>query len=242
MKLTVILGLVGCAVGFWILQDVAPDLSQLSGKDLNRLEQEQKAAQVTRIFEEVAPLTPPQEVQTCMDLDHPGVMVGRFCRRFEAQSVNLRTTKDIPVAALRQLPNMTQIEASGARWASLTPLLEFPNLTVLDLRYSTFQDFSALGSFSNLQALSLSKSNFTEVALISDLLNLQVLDLADLPIRDLSALGNMPKLREVYLSGTQVSDLSPLLGLENLRILDVRDTAVVDLGVFEARDGLTIYQ
>ena len=93
--------------------------------------------------------------------DRLGLIVGRFCRDFETQSVNLRITNAIPMNSLRQFPNLKEIEAGGSRWDSLDPLLEFADLTLLGLDDTEIGDTTALSGLTNLEQLRLTGSNIT---------------------------------------------------------------------------------
>lgn len=199
------------------------------------------AEKLTKTMAEHAPLVPPEEVIPCMEFERPGVIIGRFCHQLTRKDVNLRVTPAIPVAALRQLPNLLEIVASGSRWPSLEPLLEFSTLTSLYLSGSQIEDFSALPRFGRLEKLDLSDTNFDAFSDIAGMTELKILGLSDLPISDLAPLAEMRNLEVLYLKGTPITDLTPLAGMSKLKTLDIRDTNVTDLRALEGISGLTIY-
>jgi len=227
---------------FTLVDDMRPNSAEAIAASLRSDTRDAELVDtLTKTMTDAAPLVPAEEVIPCMDVDQPGVIIGRFCRSFEASHVNLRVTKHIPVMALRQLPNLTRIEALGSRWPSLDPLIEFNGITWLDLTDASIGNFDALPRFTKLETLSLSESNFNTFSHIAGMAELTTLGLSDLPIADLSPLAAMNKMESLYLKGTEITDLAPLSHMSRLRVLDIRDTSVTDLSALEGISGLAIH-
>ena len=203
--------------------------------------QAEVAARLTKEIADLNPLVEADELVPCTDpFDRPGLIVGRFCRDFETQSVNLRITNAIPMNTLRQFPNLKEIEAGGSRWDSLDPLLEFSDLTLLGLDDTEIGDPTALSELTNLEQLRLNGSNITNLDLVSGLTKLKRLSLKDLPVADLSALSGLNELEELDLIGSEITDLSPLAGLQNLKLLYLQNSKVTDVTPVSGIEGLTI--
>lgn len=199
-------------------------------------------AKTEAFLETVAPLADPEKLVACTDLGQPGIIIGRFCRHFGSHHVNLRMTETVPVTALRQLPNLTKVEAHNAKWDSLEPLVEFSNLNSLNLWDARIGNVSALAKLSALETLELRNSGITNLTLLSNLSQLRVLSLAELQITDLTPLQGLTGLQELYLQETPVIDLSPLAEMRNLQVLDIRNTGVSDLTPLDGIAGLSIRQ
>ncbi|WP_147113340.1 leucine-rich repeat domain-containing protein [Tateyamaria sp. syn59] len=239
--------LIGAAVIAALTFVVVNHLNPTSQKDLAQMlaapsAQADLPPKSRALLDKVAPEAAPEELVDCTDMGKPGVIIGRFCRHFDSYSVNLRFSDTIPVRALRQLPNLTEIDAQNARWANLDPLVEFPGLTSLNLQDAKVKDVSNLASFPQLETLNLANTGITDLASIAELSQLKALSLTGLQIADLTPLQGMTSLQELYLRGTPVTDLSPLASMINLRVLDLRDTAASDITPVAAIEGISIRQ
>jgi Leucine rich repeat len=160
-------------------------------------------------------------------------------------SVHLETTNrltdeeiDQVWEALADLPDLTQLEASGpvTRPGAIQRLRQLRQLQRLSIRWGHLadEDLAVLKRMPRLESLNLNETPITGGALEYDgqCQNLQSLELHHTAIGNLGlrALAGLPKLKRLRLSGTQVGDegIHDLQGLENITDLDIEHTAITN--------------
>jgi Leucine-rich repeat (LRR) protein len=151
-------------------------------------------------------------------------LIAKKVRILDIEDENITTLEN-----LRNLINLTVINASNNRISDLSPISGLTTLQSLDASDNQISDLSPISGLTTLQSLDASYNQISDLSPISGLTALHNLEASHNQISDLSPISGLPALPSLDSSHNQISDLSPIAELTALLSLDSSHNQISDL-------------
>lgn len=133
------------------------------------------------------------------------------------------------LSALKNLTNLTSLEAYSTGITDISALSGLTKLTSLNIGLNGLKDISVVKNFPNLVTLRASDNPIEDYSSLASLTKLNRLELLRNGITDISFLKKLTTLTYLRLDGNLVSDLTPLSNLTKLTTLYLGSNRIVDI-------------